>query len=311
EAATGQIFEQLRGLFGNDGAAAIQGMVRSASNPGKGALATAIGAVTLLIGATTVFGELQSALDRIWRSPAAEKKEGLWNLVRTRFLSFGLILAIGFLLLVSLVVSAGISALGSLWGSWLGGLEFVLQAVNFVVSLAIVTVLFAMIYRFLPRARIGWHDVWIGAAVTALLFTIGKFLIGLYIGKSSVVSGFGAAGSLAVVLIWVYYSAQIFLLGAEFTWVYSYRYGSHKGEAMPAHAGSTPYRQKDTAPPARDKAREVSRMPEHRHAAPAPLTPAARRATTLLNRHPQLGLALAVAIGGLAAMAARFSGRLR
>ena len=230
EAASGQIFAQLQGLLGEDGATAIQGMVESASLSDKSFLATAIGVVTLIIGATTVFTELQSALDRIWESPAAEKKEGIWNLLRSRLLSFGMILAIGFLLLVSLVVSAALSALGSWWAPMFGGWEILLQVVNFIVSLVVVTALFAMVYKFLPRAKIGWHDVWIGATATALLFTLGKFLIGLYIGKSSVASGFGAAGSLVVVLVWVYYSAQIFLLGAEFTWVYAFRHGSRRGE---------------------------------------------------------------------------------
>ncbi len=233
EAASGQIFHELRGLFGDAGAAAIQGMVKSASDPAKGVLATVLGVIALVFGATTVFSELQSALDRIWRSPAAARKEGPWSLVRSRVLSFGMILAIGFLLLVSLVLSAGISALSSLWGSWFVGIEMVLQVVNFVVSVLVITLLFGLIYRLLPRARIGWRDVWVGAGVTSLLFTLGKFLIGLYIGKSSVVSGFGAAGSLVVVLLWVYYSAQIFLLGAEFTWVYSYRHGSRRGESVP------------------------------------------------------------------------------
>ena len=230
EAASGQIFAQLQGLLGEEGATAIQGMVESASLSGKSFLATAIGVVTLIIGATTVFTELQSALDRIWESPAAEKKEGVWNLLRSRVLSFGMILAIGFLLLISLVVSAALSALGSWWAPIFGGWEILLQVVNFVVSLVVVALLFALIYKFLPRAKIGWPDVWIGAAATALLFTLGKFLIGLYIGKSSVASGFGAAGSLVVVLVWVYYSAQIFLLGAEFTWVYAFRHGSRRAE---------------------------------------------------------------------------------
>jgi membrane protein len=247
EAASGQIFAQLQGLLGEDGAAAVQGMVESASLSGKSVVATVIGVVTLIIGATTVFGELQSALDRIWKSPAAEKQEGIWNLLRTRVLSFGMILAIGFLLLVSLVLSAGLSALGSWWGDMFGGWEILLQIVNFAVSLVVVTALFALIYKFLPRAKIGWHDVWIGAGVTALLFTLGKFLIGLYIGKSSVASGFGAAGSLVVVLVWVYYSAQIFLLGAEFTWVYAFQHGSRRGEkkADSAMAGQRAVPRKD------------------------------------------------------------------
>jgi len=311
DAATGQIFDELRGMIGDEGAAAIQGMVKSASDPAKGTLATIIGAVTLLLGATTVFNELQSALDRIWRSPAAEKKEGLWNLLRTRFLSFGLILSAGFLLLVSLVVSAGISALSTIWGPWLGGLEILLQALNFLVSFGIVTALFAVIYRFLPRAHIGWRDVWIGAAVTALLFTLGKFLIGLYIGKSSVVSGFGAAGSLAVVLVWVYYSAQMFLLGAEFTWVYSYRYGSRKGKEIPERASNVPARAKAaTAQPSGEGSRDASPA-DRPYPSPAPLPIAARRANQVLNAHPRWGLGLALVVGGVAAIAARVTGRLR
>jgi len=151
EAASGQIFAQLQGLLGEEGATAVQGMVESASLSGKSFIATVIGVVTLVIGATTVFSELQSALDRIWESPAAEKQEGIWNLLRSRVLSFGMILAIGFLLLVSLVVSAGLSALGSWWGPMFGGWEILLQVVNFVVSLVVVTALFALLQ--IPAAR--------------------------------------------------------------------------------------------------------------------------------------------------------------
>jgi membrane protein len=240
EAAQGQIVEQLRGLMGERGATAIEGLLKSASNPSEGIIATIIGVVTLLLGATTVFGELQTDLDRIWRAPAAKKNEGLWNLVRDRLLSFGMIAAVGFLMLVSLVVSAVISAIGTLWAPAFGGMEIVLQVVNVIVALAITTVLFALVYKVLPRVDIGWHDVWVGALVTAILFSVGKFAIGLYIGKGSVVSGFGAAGSLAVILVWVYYSAQIFLLGAEFTWVYSYDYGSRQGMPRPAAGKEVP-----------------------------------------------------------------------
>jgi membrane protein len=200
---------------------------------------TIAGVVALLIGATTVFAELQSALDRIWHTSAAGKVEGLWQLIRTRFLSFGMILAIGVLLLVSLVVSAGIAALGLLWAAVLEGWTVVLQILNFVVSAAIITVLFAVIYKYLPRAKIGWHDVWIGAAVTAVLFSIGKLLIGLYIGKREIHSGFGAAGPPVVVLLWVYYSSQIFLLGAGLRGSYAYRSASRHGAKMePAPAAS-------------------------------------------------------------------------
>ena len=231
EAASGKIFAQLEGMLGAEGAAAIQGMVKSASSDGKGTIGTIIGIVTVLIGATTVFNELQSALDRIWRAPAAAKKEGIWSLIRARFLSFGMILAIGFLLLVSLVASAALSAFGEWYGGFFAGWEILMQVVNFVVSVGIVTVLFALIYKYMPRVKISWHDVWIGAGVTAVLFTIGKSLIGLYLGRAGVTSVYGAAGSFVLLLLWVYYSAQILFIGAEFTEVYSRRYGSRRESA--------------------------------------------------------------------------------
>lgn len=232
EAASGAIFEQLRGMVGDSGAAAIQGLVKSASKPATSILAALTGLLTLVLGATSVLGELQSALDRIWRAPPVAGERWL-RMIRGRLLSFGMILVIGFLLLVSLVLSAAIVAIGDWWGPWFGKMRWLLEALNFAVSFLVVTALFAMIYKILPRVRIGWRDVWIGAVVTALLFTLGKFLIGVYIGKSGVTSGFGAAGSVVVLLVWVYYSAQIFLLGAEFTCIYTYRHGSLQGQAPP------------------------------------------------------------------------------
>jgi len=216
DAARGEIFGQLSGLIGERGAGTIEAAVNSANQTGGGTFAAIAGIVTLLVGATTVFGELQSDLDRIWDSPKPEHA-GLWGMLRGRLLSFGMVLGIGFLLLVSLVLSAALSALGHFWQGWFPGWEILAQVINFVVGFLVVTGLFAMIYKFLPRCDIGWRDVWIGAGVTSLLFSIGKLLIGLYLGKSSVASSFGAAGSLVIVLLWVYYSAQIFLLGAEFT----------------------------------------------------------------------------------------------
>ena len=233
DAARGEIFAQLRGLIGDEGATAIQGLVKSASEPGQGTFAAIAGVVTLLIGATTVFGELQSDLDRIWDVPKSTES-GIVALLRGRLLSFGMILGIGFLLLVSLVLSAGLAALAKFWDTWFEGWEVALQAVNFVVSFAIITGLFAMIYKLLPRCRIEWKDVWVGAMVTSLLFALGKLLIGLYLGKSGVTSGFGAAGSLVIVLVWVYYSSQIFLLGAEFTKTYAHSHGSLIGQRKPA-----------------------------------------------------------------------------
>ena len=229
EAVHGQIFGELRGLFGDDAAQSIEGLLASVSQPSEGIIATAVGLTLVVIGATSVFGELQDALDRIWRAPARAKGGGLWALLRARMLSFGMILGIAFLLMVSLVLGAVVSALGKWWGGVFGEWEAVAQVVNLLVGLVLTTTVFAMIYKLMPRVRVRWPDVWLGAVVTALLFTVGKFLIGLYIGRSGVASGFGAAGSLVVVLVWVYYSAQIFLLGAEFTWAYANRYGSLKG----------------------------------------------------------------------------------
>jgi len=232
-AARGEIFGQLRDLMGDEGAAAVEKLLQSAHRPQGGVVAAVTGVLVLLLGATSVFGELQNALDRIWRAPAREKSSGWWNLLRSRLLSFGMILGIAFLLMVSLIVSALLSALGKLWGPAFQGWENVAHALDTLASFAIITLLFAMIYKIIPRVRIRWRDVWIGAAVTAALFAAGKFLIGLYIGKSSIASAFGAAGSLVVMMVWVYYSAQIFLLGAEFTRVYAHTYGSRRAAARP------------------------------------------------------------------------------
>jgi membrane protein len=225
EVAQGAILDQARGMVGENGAKAIEGMLASAQKPRDGLIAGTLGVIALIIGATTVFAELETNLNRIWKAEAP-KHSGLWNFARTRLLSFGLILAVGFLLIVSLVVTAVIMALGRYWADWLGGMETLLQVVNFVVPLAIITVMFAMIYKFLPNVSIRWRDVWIGALVTSLLFSLGKFLIGIYIGRAGVESSYGAAGALVVLLVWVYYSAQIFLLGAEFTKVFAERHGS-------------------------------------------------------------------------------------
>ncbi len=242
DAARGEIFGQLQGLMGAESALAIQGLLSSVSQPGKSVAATVIGIVMVLVGATTVFSELQDAMDRIWRAPARPKTSGIMSLLRSRLLAFGIIFGIGFLLIVSLVLSAALAALAKWWSPLFGAWQTVAEAINFLLSFILITIAFAMIYKVIPRVRVKWNDVWIGAVVTALLFTIGKFLIGLYIGKTGVASGFGAAGSLVVVLIWVYYSAQIFLLGAEFTWVYAHTLGSCKKEPEPGEAPVTPTR---------------------------------------------------------------------
>ena len=229
EAARGEIFGQLRGLMGADAAKTVEDLLTSVSEPKEGIAATSVGIVLLLIGATSVFGELQDALDRIWRAPARDRSGGLLGLVRTRLLSFGMILGIAFLLMVSLVLGAATAALGKWWSGAFGSWELLAQSVNVVLGFAVTTVGFALIYKLMPRVKVQWRDVWLGATVTALLFTIGRLLIGLYIGKSGIASGFGAAASLIVIFVWVYYSAQIFLLGAEFTWIYARTFGSMRG----------------------------------------------------------------------------------
>ncbi|RYZ63605.1 MAG: YihY/virulence factor BrkB family protein, partial [Proteobacteria bacterium] len=242
DAARGALFGQLASLMGADAAKTIEDILAAASKPSEGIAATALGVGVLLLGATTVFGELQDALDRIWHAPAKEKGRGLFGLLRTRFLSFGMILGIAFLLMVSLVIGTAVAALGDWWSPFFGGWEVIAQGVTFLLSLAVTTVGFALIYKLMPRVRVAWHDVWIGAFVTALLFSLGRFLISLYIGKSGVASGFGAAGSLVIVFVWVYYSAQIFLLGAEFTWVYATTFGSKAHEATGLEKRQTPGR---------------------------------------------------------------------
>lgn len=221
DAAQGAIIAQLQSIMGEEGATAVQGLLTAAREPSTGIVASIVGGFLLLLGATAIFAELQTDLDRIWQVPAKEKPSGLWGWLRSRVLSFGLVLGLAFMLMISLVVSAALSASGE----WLAGgdaAESVLATVlNFTASFALFTVLFAMIYKIMPTAQISWHDVWMGAAVTALLFNIGKSLIGLYLAKSSVASGFGAAGSFVILVAWFYYSAQIFLFGAEYTWVYA------------------------------------------------------------------------------------------
>ena len=248
DAAQGAVVDQLQGLIGQPGAEAIQGLLKNVSKPSEGVIATITGVVVLLIGATSVFAELQDDLNRIWQVPTKQKTSTWWAWLRARILSIGMILAMGFLLLVSLAASAAFDAFAAWSTSAIGGWEALAHGVNFVVSFVLTTALFAMIYRFMPQATIEWRDVGIGALVTAALFSIGKTLIGLYIGKSALASGFGAAGSLAVLLAWVYYSAQIFLFGAEFTWAYAHAFGSRQGAtqasgpASPAGARARPAR---------------------------------------------------------------------
>jgi membrane protein len=225
-AARGEMENQLRFMMGQAGAKAVLGLLSSVQNPSQSVAASMLGLLLLLVGATTVFGELHEALDRIWRVPARQHSRGILTLVRTRLLSFGMILTIGFLLMVSLVMSTILAIFGQWWGPLFGGWLAVAAILDALGGYVLVTLMFALIYKIMPSARVQWRDVWVGAVFTAMLFSLGKWLIGYYIGHSGVVTGFGAAGSLVVVLIWVYYSAQIFLIGAEFTWIYANLHGS-------------------------------------------------------------------------------------
>ena len=220
EAVQGYVVQQLATLVGPQSADAIKDMIQRANQPTTGIVATVVAVATLLFGASGVFGQLQDSLNAIW---GVEPKEGrgMWGYVKDRFLSFAALLGTAFLLLVSLVLSAALAAFGKWFGGWLPAPEFVLQLLESFISFTVITGLFAMIFKVLPDARMAWSDVWVGAALTALLFTLGKSAIGLYLGKSDVGSAYGAAGSLVILLVWVYYSAQILLFGAEFTQVYA------------------------------------------------------------------------------------------
>ncbi|MDP9151320.1 MAG: YihY/virulence factor BrkB family protein [Myxococcota bacterium] len=243
DAAQGKIVGELRGLVGGDGAAVIQSMILQASVKNGGIVATLIGIVTLLLGATGVVVELQDALNTIWKV-APKPGRGVMGMVRDRLLSFGLILAFGFLSIVSLAMSALLAALGGWFSHVVPGWVVLGYVLNYGISFAIITLMFATMYKLLPDVKIAWRDVWVGAAVTSVFFHIGKFLIGLYLGKASVASGFGAAGSLAVILVWVYYTSQIVLLGAEFTRVYANLFGSHvrpSDNAVPVAEGPAPH----------------------------------------------------------------------
>jgi membrane protein len=245
DAATGQMSGQIESMVGEDGAKAVETIVASANKPASGIFATVVGLVMLLVGALGLFSQLQDALNTVWE---VQPKPGLGLLrfFQDRLLSLTMVLGTAFLLLVSLVVSTALAALGSLAGEW--GATILGQALNIGVSLIVITLLFAMIYRFLPDAEIAWRDVWFGAAFTTLLFTLGKFLIGFYLGATGTASAYGAAGSLAALLIWLYYSAQIFLFGAELTKASADRHGAR---ILP----------KDNAVSATDKARATQGIP--------------------------------------------------
>ena len=237
-----QITNQMQGLIGDSGAQVVEAILENSGQAGESVLATIISVVTLLLGASGVFGELHSTLNAIWEVQARPGR-GILGTIKDRFFSFTMVLGVGFLLLVSLVVSAGLAAVNEFITGALPGVVILAQAINFLVSFGIITVLFALVFKVVPDVRIAWRDVWVGAVVTAFLFTIGKFAIGLYLGNSAPGSTYGAAGSLIVLLLWVYYSAQILFLGAEFTQVYANKFGSHivaDADAIPMTAEAFP-----------------------------------------------------------------------
>jgi membrane protein len=227
EAVRGQIVGEIDGLIGKQGAEAVQSLLQGAHRDTTGSFAVIVGSITLILAASGAFLELQHALNVIFRVKTDPKKSGIERLILSRLRSFGLVVSVGFLLLVSLLVSAALTAVSERIQRSAFGSPLLLQAINLVVSLGVMTLLFGLIYRVLPDVRLAWRDVWTGSLVTAILFSIGKFLIGLYLGHSSVASSYGAAGSIVVLLVWVYYSAQVLLLGAEFTRVFAeHRRGS-------------------------------------------------------------------------------------
>jgi membrane protein len=225
KAAEGALFGELTDLVGPESASAVQAMLRSASGTRSGVFATAVGICTLIIGATAVLTELQAALNLIWKAPPSEGL-GVWHVLRSRLVSLSVILVIGFLLLVSLVISTVLTALSDYLDWILSGLATILHIVHLTLSFGFTTVLFAMMFKILPDKAVDWDEVWLGAAVASLLFTVGKHLISLYIGSSNIASTYGAAGALIIILVWVYYSVQILLLGAEFAKAYTDQRGT-------------------------------------------------------------------------------------
>jgi membrane protein len=226
DAVQAHVLTQVQLALGDTGEAAVRTILVSTKSAVDQGYSRALSALALLFGATSVFAALQNSLDRIWRTPQAERYHGVWNMVRSRLLSFGLVLCVGFLLLVSLLISASLEALSSWLGAVMADWNTLVFTVDVILGFLFTTILFALIYRYVPRERVIWGDVWVGAVVTATLFTVGKFVILVYFGRVAVSSAYGAAGSFLVLLLWVYYSAQIFLLGAEFTRSYAYENGS-------------------------------------------------------------------------------------
>ena len=226
QAARGELARQLNDLIGDEGARAVEGILAKTNSPGGGVVSTVVGVVTLVVGATGVFGSLQDALDTVWNLKPENRAAGFLALLRDRFASFSMICGMAFLLLVSLVFGAVLHAVGGAFERWLPFAAVWLGGANLVVGYLVTALMFAMIFKFLPHARPDWADVGVGALMTAALFTLGKYLIGFYLGTAAVGSSFGAAGSFVVLLFWIYYSSLILLFGAEFTQAYAQTHGS-------------------------------------------------------------------------------------
>ena len=262
EAARGEIVGQIQGAVGPDAAQVIQDLIQNANRAEGSLLATIVGVVTLLLGATGVFAQLEGSLNTIWNIPP--QQGGVVAFLKNKLLSLGMILVVGFLLLISLVLTTAVAAIGSMIDSTLPGLEFLSQLLSFIVSFGITTLLFASIYKFLPKAVIEWRDVLVGASITSLLFVIGQFALSLYLGSTSATSVYGAAGSFVLLLLWVYYSAQIVMFGAEFTQVFARRYGSRivpagtQVEAAIATDTPTYYNQHDPSQPVKEQPKRDS-----------------------------------------------------
>jgi membrane protein len=226
EAARGEIVEQFRDTIGNEAAAFVEQLVLRSASEAHGIVAAVIALGVLFFGASAVFAELQGALNSIWKVPGRRSEGRILAAVKERLLSFTLVCGAAFLLLVSLVVTALLAGINSRVVGWLPGMDALAELVNFVLNFALTAALFAMMFKWLPETRLAWRDVWIGAAVTAGLFSVGRYLIGLYLGQAAVGSTYGAAGAFVVLLVWIYYSTQILLFGAELTFVYAQRFGS-------------------------------------------------------------------------------------
>jgi membrane protein len=247
-----QLDTQLQGFLGSEGAAGVQAMVAAANEPKRGTVAIVVGVVAMIFGATGVFIQMQDSLNTIWEVPS-KAGSGVWGFIKSRLLSFGIVLAICFLLLVTMVVSAFLAALSTTYSQYIPGPVAVAHGLDVLVSLLMVSGLFAIIFKYLPDVQIAWRDVWFGAFITAVLFVIGKYAIGVYLGTAGIGSSYGAAGSLVIVLLWAYYSSQIFFFGAELTQAYATQRGSHIG------GGAKAAKRKATVPGVSDEPLIVSR----------------------------------------------------